>query len=298
MIPPIVMRRFTYKKINAFSTGESGGNPAACLYLNNDQTLSDAEMLSIAKEHQGFVSEVVYCTQLNETSFGLRYYSSECEVEFCGHGTIACVYELIKCNPELKRLPEISIVTRKGKLKVYNELDKLDAVFITAPDPEFLQVPVDIGTIAFHLDITPQQINTDLPVNLIDAGLRTLIVPIRGNKDVLGISPNQSELKDFCSSNGIDIILVFTFDVTDTDNKVRTRVFAPRFGYLEDPATGSGNSALGYYMLTHHLWDGTPAAIEQNNQTVNFNVIKIKTAGHQVLFGGSAVTKIEGYYII
>jgi predicted PhzF superfamily epimerase YddE/YHI9 len=36
-------------------------------------------------------------------------------------------------------------------------------------------------------------------------------------------------------------------------NDFRVRVFAATFGYLEDPATGSGNSALGYYLLQHQL---------------------------------------------
>jgi len=30
---------------------------------------------------------------------------------------------------------------------------------------------------------------------------------------------------------------------------------APKFGYLEDLATGLGNSAMGYYMLKNQLWD-------------------------------------------
>jgi predicted PhzF superfamily epimerase YddE/YHI9 len=36
----------------------------------------------------------------------------------------------------------------------------------------------------------------------------------------------------------------FTTETADGGNRYRTRVFAPTFGYLEDPATGSGNSAL------------------------------------------------------
>jgi len=106
------MKQFEYKKINAFSVGKSNGNPAACLYLKEGQQLSDAEMLAIAKEHKGFVSEVIYCTPLNEATFRLKYYSSECEVEFCGHGTIACIYELIRSNEGLKGLQEITITTR------------------------------------------------------------------------------------------------------------------------------------------------------------------------------------------
>lgn len=131
------MKSLAYKKLNAFTTDFSSGNPAACIYLEADQELKDDDMQAIARDHKGFVSEVVYCTPEDGDTFSLKYYSSECEVEFCGHGTIACMYNLIKNSGDLHKLPEISINTPKGRLTVYNELQDLDAVFISAPEPEF-----------------------------------------------------------------------------------------------------------------------------------------------------------------
>jgi len=93
-----------------------------------------------------------------------------------------------------------------------------------------------------------------------------------------------------------DVTLTFTTDVADKSNKIRTRVFAPKFGYLEDPATGSGNPAMGYYMLKNQLWDGQPVSIEQNGEKKLFNIVKFKAVDGEVLFGGNAVVKIEGEY--
>ncbi len=292
------MKQFAYKKINAFSTTEMGGNPAACLYLKREQQLSELEMLSIAKEHEGFVSEVIYCTPLSENSFRLKYYSSECEVEFCGHGTIACMYELLKNDGKLKVLPEITIITNKGELIVYNELERLNAVFITAPEPQYLAISTKLNDIVISLNISMDAINNNYPVQLIDAGLRTLIVPVTSLENVLGMHPDELELKEFCLSNEIDIILVFTTSVIDVNNIARTRVFAPKFGYLEDPATGSGNSAFGYYMMKQNLWDGSPVSIEQNAEPNNYNIVRLKTVTDRVLFGGNAVVKIEGKYFL
>ena len=81
----------------------------------------------------------------------------------------------------------------------------------------------------------------------------------------LGIDPDFELLKLFCEKSDIDIILVCSKEVTDSANLMRTRVFAPRFGYLEDPATGSGNAALGNYLLKHRRWDGGVISLEQNN---------------------------------
>ena len=77
------MESLTYKKIDAFTSDSSSGNPAACIYLDVDQVLKDNDMQNIARDHKGFVSEVVYCTPEGGNSFSLKYYSSECEVEFC-----------------------------------------------------------------------------------------------------------------------------------------------------------------------------------------------------------------------
>lgn len=291
------MKKITYRKLDAFSNRQSNGNPAACLYLESEKDLTVEQMQNIAKEHKGFVSEVIYCWQIEESLYRLRYYSSECEVEFCGHGTIACIYDLICNNEELRKLEGITIRTNKGDLKVYNELDTLDAVFITAPEPQYLEILVSLTDIINNLNILEKTIDNSFPIMTIDAGLRTLIVPIVDMKNLVRIQPSESKLKDFCLKNDIDIILVFTTEVTDSNNKMRTRVFAPKFGYLEDPATGSGNSAFGYYMAKHGLWDGNPISIEQNAEIDNYNIVKLKMMENQVLFGGNAIVKINGYYL-
>jgi PhzF family phenazine biosynthesis protein len=89
--------------------------------------------------------------------------------------------------------------------------------------------------------------------------------------------------------------------VADKNSNYRTRVFAPTFGYLEDPATGSGNSAFGYYLLKNNLWKGETVTIEQNGLKNNFNIVKLQKqidekGNTRVLFGGGAIIRIEGKY--
>lgn len=289
---------YKYKKIDAFTAGTSLGNPAACLYLNFEEELSESSMLDIAKQHKGFVSEVVYCKN-NEAGIDLTYYSSECEVDFCGHGTIACMYSLIKDNPALMAQKEILIQTnKKGALTVYNRIAEQDAVLITAPKPDYIGTLLGCNTIAKHLGIDRNALNTELPIDLIDAGLRTLIVPIRDLETAISVFPDEEELKTFCINHDIDIILIFTRKVADANRIAHTRVFAPKFGYLEDPATGSGNSAFGYYMLKNKLWDKTDCIIEQGGNNRVFNDIYLSYKDGAVLFGGRATVRIEGVYIV
>ena len=141
-------------------------------------------------------------------------------------------------------------------------------------------------------------IRQDFPIHIIDAGLRTLIVPITDLETEISVFPNEQELKIFCEGNDIDIILIFSKQTADADAFAHTRVFAPKFGYLEDPATGSGNSAFANYLLSENLWDGHPVTIEQGGNDRIFNSVKLKHSNGQVLFGGKATVRIEGDYLL
>lgn len=256
-------------------------------------------MLHIAKQHKGFVSEVVYCTQKSQSSFDLSYYSSECEVDFCGHGTIACMYNLIKETPNLLSEREIEIHTnKKGNLIVYNEIKAQDSVYITAPTPQYIGANIDVESIAENLQLHANQISNIAPLDVIDAGLRTLIVPVSTLRDEIHALPDEQILKKFCLKNDIDIVLIYSLEVDHAENMAHTRVFAPRFGYLEDPATGSGNSAFGYYLLKNNLWDGKAATIEQGGTDRIFNAVSLSYKDNRILFGGKATTRIKGVYYI
>lgn len=136
------MKSYIYKKINAFTSENSNGNPASYLFLGED-TLSEEEMLKVGKEQAGFVSEVVFCMNSSEADVKLTYYSSECEVDFCGHGTIAVMYDLIKNRKEYRDKKEIVIKTnKKGFLTVFNSIEDEDAIYITAPKAEYYTLPV------------------------------------------------------------------------------------------------------------------------------------------------------------
>lgn len=293
------MDEYYYKKVDAFTSKKSLGNPAACIYLEDNQSLSNDEMLGIAKQHKGFVSEVVYCSKSQKSGFNLTYYSSECEVDFCGHGTIACMHSFIKSTPRLLEENEVIIHTnKKGTLTVYNKILEQDAVFITAPEPTFIGTKLSSETIAKNLGLRTGSISNKYPIDLIDTGLATLIVPIVTLSDEINIFPHEQNLKKICLDNKLDIILIFSTEVKDSNNIAHTRVFAPKFGYLEDPATGSGNSAFGYYMLKNSMWKGNNISIEQGGANIEFNTVKLTTYNNSILFGGCATDRIIGKYYL
>ena len=292
------MKQYRYIKSNAFTSAESLGNPAACIFIGQEE-LTPEQMQAIAAEHKGFVMEVVFCGQSEVADCKLTYYSSECEVDFCGHGTIATMYTMVKETPELMAKPVITAETnRKGIIEVFNAINEEDAVYITALDPIEHPMNLSIAQIEDALTLPHGSIRNVLPIRIIDAGLRTLLVPIADLETEISVYPNEQSLKSFCESNDIDIILVFSMQTAEVSTYAHTRVFAPKFGYQEDPATGSGNSAFANYLLSEGLWKGESITIEQGGNNRIFNSVKLKCLDGKVLFGGKATKKIEGEYYI
>jgi PhzF family phenazine biosynthesis protein len=209
------------------------------------------------------------------------------------------MYNLINETPELLGLREIAIITnKKGALTVCNQIESQNAVYITAPSPNFIDSIIRKHEITENMTLKENQLHNSYPIDIVDAGLKTLIIPIMTLESEITIFPNEKILKDFCINNDIDIILNFSLETSNSKNIAHTRVFAPKFGYLEDPATGSGNSAFGYYMLKNDIWNGDPITIEQGGIDRVFNTVNLVYENNKVLFGGRATTRIKGLYYL
>lgn len=297
------MKKFTFKKIDAFASGLSTGNPAGAIYLDSFNGISGQEMQRIALELRGFVSEVGYIAKVGPDRYQVRYFSSEKEVEFCGHATIAIMYDLLKSREHSAAGSKVFLETNMGVLDVEDRIAAEDCVYITAPVPGYSRTKIGQEEICKALGISLDAIDPNIPAGIVNAGNETLCVPIGSLDALLEIAPDYQTLKAFCSTKGLDVVTVFTDHVADSASRYRTRVFAAPFGYLEDPATGSGNAALGYHLLQKDRWKGENIILEQNEHRTRPNIIKLSTKKGsdgilRVAFGGAAITRIEGYYLL
>jgi PhzF family phenazine biosynthesis protein len=297
------MKILKFKKIDAFASIDSSGNPAAAVYLDAPDELSENEMLRIAKELKGFVSEVGFVCPGTDSDYRLRYFSSVREVAFCGHATIAILNDIIANNETIQAKKMLSITTQNDLLMVENRYQNERSVFISAPAPRYSEKDINVTDVATALDCTIDDLDKLRPVRIVNGGLETLVVPMAGLESILHVSPDLKRLNEFCLEIGVDIIILFSTEVVSQESHYRTRVFAPTFGYLEDPATGSGNAAFGYYLLKQGMWNGEAIKIEQNGSRDAPNYVKLfskktNTGDYQVWFGGGAVLRIDGQYIL
>lgn len=297
------MRTLKFKKIDAFASTRSSGNPAAVVYLDALDELTENEMLQIAKELKGFVSEVGFVCPGTDSDYQLRYFSSVREVAFCGHATIAILNDIIANNEAIQAKTMLSIATQNDLLMVENRYQNEKSVFISAPAPRFSTKNINVTDVATALNCSIDDLDKLLPVQIVNGGLETLVVPMVGLESILHVSPDLKRLNEFCLQIEVDIIIIYSTEVVSRESNYRTRVFAPTFGYLEDPATGSGNAAFGYYLLKQGMWNGEAIKIEQNGSRDAPNYVKLfskktNTGDYQVWFGGGAVLRIDGQYIL
>ncbi len=94
------------------------------------------------------------------------------------------------------------------------------------------------------------------------------------------------------------MVVVYTRETAFPGHDLHSRVFAPpTFGYLEDPATGSGNAALGNFLIRQNLWKNRTLVIEQGGpDRENPNIVRLLRPedGGLMFGGGGGRVRIDG----
>ena len=294
------MKKYQLEKLDAFTDGSSIGNPAALVALDRPDDITLEQMQRIAFELGSCVSEVGYVWPSSEpeADFELRYYSAEQEVPFCGHATVAILHRLISITPALLTKDELQVRTRHCLLKVKNRVRQENLVYIHAPEPVFIDAGIPHPEIAAALDLPLTDLVLHRRPVLINVGQNILPVQLMSKESCLRCRPDYQRLRQFCLDNRLEVVTIFALAETFPDSPAYSRVFPPVYGYLEDPATGSGNAALGYQLLRDGRWNGKPMVIEQGPDGNVPNLIHLRAEENRILIGGSAVCRFSGLYTL
>ena len=106
-------------QIDAFSNEIFKGNPAAVCPLNS--WLDDTTLKRIAQENN--LSETAYFTKEDETTFNLRWFTPEYEIDLCGHATLATAHVIL--NELNYKGDTVNFKTLSGLISVKKEDDFL-----------------------------------------------------------------------------------------------------------------------------------------------------------------------------
>jgi PhzF family phenazine biosynthesis protein len=295
------VKRYRFKKIDAFASGRSSGNPAGYISLSPDDEIADEDMQRIARELKGFVSEVGFLREGTPgvCDLSIRYFSCEREVEFCGHATIAIMDDVVRNDNRFRNRENLLLRTNRGVVTVWNRIPDDGMVYIRAPDPEFSNACPGAAETAAALGLDVRDVDPAIPIGVVNAGLDTLLVPLISLDACIRCSPDYTTLRSFALDHAVDVVTIYTRETEYAEHDLHSRVFAPTFGYLEDPATGSGNAALGNFLIRQNLWTDRSLVIEQGPDRENPNIVRLlRPEDGGLMFGGRGEVRIDGSYVL
>ncbi len=256
-------------QVDAFTDQLFGGNPAAVIPLKS--WLSDDVMQKIAAENN--LSETAFFTQINNTTFELRWFTPAYEIDLCGHATLATahiIYSELGYNESsitFKTLKAGNLeVTRSNDLYVLNFPSRIPEPF-TAPQ-ELISA---IGNIQ--------------PIEVLKS--RDFMFVYENENIVKNLTPDFSAIAKITKKGVIATSKGDNIDFV-------SRFFIPGAGIDEDPVTGSSHCNLIPY------W----AEKLQKNKLVALQIserigkLYCENKNERVLMAGNAITYLKGFIYI
>lgn len=184
----------------------------------------------------------------------VQFYSTVMELPMCGHGTICLVTHLVESG----RLPcdtegcNVAVLdTPKGEAKVEYRRNVTGGIDVMLDVAEALFTPanLDLAELADMLGVSQSDFATKLPIEVATADFVHLCLAMRDIEAMRALQPNFVALADFCVSNGVETVAVFSIQAVDETCDLHVRDFCPAVGVAESAAAGTTNAALASYLL-------------------------------------------------
>ncbi|HUQ04002.1 MAG TPA: PhzF family phenazine biosynthesis protein [Kofleriaceae bacterium] len=272
-------RTMKYFVVDAFTSRPFGGNPAAVMPL--EAWLDDATLQTIAAEMA--LSETAFFvpeTVDGVAGFRLRWMTPACEVDLCGHATLATAAVLMTQLEPART--SVRFHSKSGPLDV-TRTTVADGQIFTLDFPARVPERVDdaalVAAAGRAVGATPRELWRS----------RNLMVVVDDAATVRALAP------DFRAVNALPtegVIVTAPADPAVDGPSVDfvSRYFTPQHGIDEDPVTGSAHCTLTPYWATR-LGKTTMSARQVSKRG---GELAVEMAGDRVKLGGRAVLVARG----
>jgi trans-2,3-dihydro-3-hydroxyanthranilate isomerase len=256
--------------------------------------LDGSMMQRIAREMNFPESTFILPVEWAGTDIRMRIFTPAVEMPMAGHPTIGSTFALAEIGvitPETRRF---IFHLNAGPTPVELEWadNRLAFAWMTQPNPVFGRIVDDRAAVAATIGLTPEDLLPDIPVQEVSCAVPFLYVPLRDPEIVDRAISDAGAFKRLAAATGVDLpVFLFALDRVDAHGadlvrsatvglaslspratgsslagsasadppvSIYSRMFAPEFGIIEDPATGIASGALGCYLVRYGLI--TPAA--------------------------------------
>jgi PhzF family phenazine biosynthesis protein len=249
-------------QVDAFAERIFEGNPAGVCILEGP--VDEAWMQNVAMEMN--LSETSFLHRTHG-GFNLRWFTSEAEVDLCGHATLASAHILWETGI-LKPAEEAVFFTKSGRLFANRQ-----GGFITLDFPAKPDEPAE----------NPSELLAALGIQALYVGRNDMdfIVELEDEATVRAVEPDMAAIVR-AGARGV----IVTARATASGFDFVSRFFAPAVGIPEDPVTGSAHCCLGPYWK-RKLGKSVFFAYQASKRG---GKLKVEVKGDRVLIGGKAIT--------
>lgn len=271
-------KTYAYRVVDVFTDHPLEGNPLAVFV--DASGLDAIAMQKIAREMNLSETTFVFAPSRPDCAADVRIFTPTKEMIFAGHPTIGTSYVVRDEMPGLKNTDRFSLEEKVGPVPIRVESGDAEdkpLIWLRTPTIEYgdmYDATIVARALGLHradlLDVAPQ---------LLSAGNPTIFVAV---KDKATVDRAWVDLQGMREIKGSDTEPVCVFVFTPTPEGAYSRMFAPEYGVVEDPATGSSTGPLASFMMRHGFVptnSGTRRMSEQGTKMDRRSVLHILING-------------------
>ncbi len=239
------LRGLQYRQVDVFADGATGGNGLAVFW--DCRNLSTALMQQLTVELRQFESVFVFAAR-QPGHYMVRVFTMEEELDFAGHpllGSAAVLHE----KRGRTATEQWTLHAKTGPVKVATATaDGGFAANMTQPKPVFVEAAAEAKTrteVASWVGLTTEDLDPDLPLEVVSTGLPYLIIPVRSSLSRARVRVDDLEAR----LRRMEAKFLYVYDVPSSEG----RTWDNR-GLVEDIATGSAAGPVAAYLCKHRRW--------------------------------------------
>ena len=274
-------RSYRYRVVDVFTNQPLEGNPLAV--FPDGRGLEDETMQKIAKELNLSETTFVLPSTRAECAVRVRIFTPTREMLFAGHPTIGTSFVLLDEGIVPKNSERFVLDEKVGPVPIRVEPGARPMIWLTTPPIQFGKT-FDPVICAQALGIDAEDL-LNVPPQIVTAGNPTLFIALK-NKDAVDRTWLDSAGLQIVKDAQQGAICVFVF--APTKEGAYSRMFAPEYGVIEDPATGSSTGPLAAFMMQHDLVSGAGGSrfiSEQGTKMGRRSILHIRIHGDRGVDG-------------
>jgi trans-2,3-dihydro-3-hydroxyanthranilate isomerase len=245
------MSGYEYVTVNVFTGDRFGGNPLAV--LPDARGLTDAQMQAIARDFNLSETTFVLPPDNPQNHARVRIFTPAHEMPFAGHPNVGTGFVLARAMdnpPEHLVFEEIAGLVRVHILR--DAARQITGARISAPQALSIGDAVPTARVAACASLAAADFLTNAHDPLqASVGTRFVIAEVasldalaRATPDIAAFRAAAAETASAAPGGSPRFALLLYVRRDGDATRLRTRMFAPLGGVLEDPATGSACAAL------------------------------------------------------